>query len=337
MRIYLVPFFLVLSGCSGSNVSSTTGNSESTSTSIGSVISRTKEFFKAKHKSLNIEMPVSVMISEAARDWVQDKDIGFSMPLQFSNNSCNYNEEIRKQFNLERGSDGLLNSSLSEMLLTNKRSIQNSAKNEKLSNINKQRLINIEKVLSLKDTNYLCARSFLINSTAPIGGWNGGPEINSNNSDLVRAIYQTGLISNALQTQIISKLSDVSSWESDAVVKAKINEIINEIVDSKDYEKILINAISVANNGYYSFNFANSADPVQFSVDSEYSISGSGSGIAMLKSGVLWFGGNTISSKKYTLSVDSVEVSSMKKQKNIDSTGATNQANSNSNNATVSH
>ena len=55
------------------------------------------------------------------------------------------------------------------------------------------------------------------------------------------------------------------------------------------------------------------------------------------KSGVAWFGNNTISSKKYTLYVDSVEVASMKKSKNTDSTGSTGSENSNSNSATVSH
>ena len=104
MKLYLVPVLLVLSGCSGSNVSSSTGNSENSSISANSIISKTKEFFKAKHKSMNIEMPVSVLINEAAKDWVQDQNIKFSMPCSFNENSCNFNDEVRKEFNLVRGS-----------------------------------------------------------------------------------------------------------------------------------------------------------------------------------------------------------------------------------------
>ncbi|WP_375591504.1 hypothetical protein [Acinetobacter baumannii] len=334
MRAYLVPIILVLGGCSGSNVSSTTGNTESTSTSVESLINRTKEFFKAKHKSMNIEMPVSVVINEAAKEWVQEQNIRFSMPLTFSSNSCNYNEEIRKQFNLIRGSS---NDSLQELMLKNKKQIVDYSKNHELSEDDKSRLKTINNILALKDINYLCARSFLINSTLPIGGWNGEIHDDKAHLELARAIYQTGLISNALQTQIISRLNDVSSWQSDRVVKNKINEIINEIVDSKDYEKILMSSLPNATNALYSFNFAGSAEPVQFSADNEYSITGSGNGITMQKSGVLWFGNNTISSKKYTLYVDSVEVASMKKQKSINSSGASNQDNSNSNDATVSN
>jgi hypothetical protein len=121
----------------------------------------------------------------------------------------------------------------------------------------------------------------LINASAPIGGWNGTPD-DDQIGELARSIYQTGLIANALQTQIISRLDDVSSWKSDRVVKNKINQIINEIVDSKDYEKILI-TLFVLHHGKYFFNFAGSAEPVQFSVDNEYSISGSGNGISMQK------------------------------------------------------
>lgn len=91
----------------------------------------------------------------------------------------------------------------------------------------------------------------MINASAPIGGWNGTPDDDQINSELARSIYQTGLIANALQTQIISRLDDVSSWKSDRVVKNKINQIINEIVDSKDFEKILINSIRSASNGKY--------------------------------------------------------------------------------------
>lgn len=334
MKIYLVPVLLVLSGCSGSNVSSSTGNSENSSISADNIISKTKEFFKANHKSMNIEMPVSVLINEAAKDWVQDQNINFSMPLTFNNNTCNYSEEIRKEFNLIRGSN---NDSLTELMLKNKQEIVEYSKNNELSTDLKSRLQTINNILALKDINYLCARSFLINASAPIGGWNGTPDDDQINGELARSIYQTGLIANALQTQIISRLDDVSSWKSDRVVKNKINQIIDEIVDSKDYEKILMNSIRSASNGKYFFNFAGSAEPVQFSADNEYSISGSGNGISMQKSGVPWFGNNTISSKKYTLYVDSVEVASMKKSKNIDSSGSTNSANSNSNSATVSH
>ena len=280
MKLYLVPVLLVLSGCSGSNVSSSTGNSENSSISADSIISKTKEFFKANHKSMNIEMPVSVLINEAAKDWVQDQNINFSMPLTFNNNTCNYSEEIRKEFNLIRGSN---NDSLTELMLKNKQEIVEYSKNNELSTDLKSRLQTINNILALKDINYLCARSFLINASAPIGGWNGTPDDDQINGELARSIYQTGLIANALQTQIISRLDDVSSWKSDRVVKNKINQIINEIVDSKDYEKILMNSIRSASNGKYFFNFAGSAEPVQFSADNEYSISGSGNGISMQK------------------------------------------------------
>lgn len=88
-----------------------------------------------------------------------------------------------------------------------------------------------------------------------------------------------------------------------------------KLLIAKIMKKILMNSIRSASNGKYFFNFAGSAEPVQFSADNEYSISGSGNGISMQKSGVGWFGNNTISSKKYTLYVDSVEVASMKIEK----------------------
>ena len=334
MKLYLVPVLLVLGGCSGSNVSSSTGNSENSSISANSIISKTKEFFKAKHKSMNIEMPVSVLINEAAKDWVQDQNIKFSMPFSFNENSCNFNDEVRKEFNLVRGSK---NDSLYDLMLKNKQELAEYAQSHELTSNLETKVQTINNILSLKDTNYLCARSFLINSTAPIGGWVGGVHVNNANVDFAQSIYQTALISNAIQTQVITKLSDVSSWESDRVVKNKINEIINEIVDSKDYEKILLSSIHAAHTPQYVLNFAGSTNPVEFSVDGEYAVYGSGNGISTQKSGVAWFGNNTISSKKYTLYVDSVEVASMKKSKNTDSTGSTGSENSNSNSATVSH
>lgn len=326
-KLILIPLVLAMGGC-GSSVSSTSSSESATGTGSYSIIQRTKDFFASKSKKMSIEMPLSVLIVEASKDWSISHGISLNPHVEFNENACNFSPALNKLNDL--GEDHG-NQTLSEIMKEFETEFE-SIPEAKRTDLEKKQLANVKAILSVKNDDYVCARFFVEAGAYPYSGW---PKLSQ--TEFAAAVFEAGLVANALQTEIISELGDKSTWKSDAEIKKEVNEILDRIVRDGRYTNIVYNSTQTIVNNFSSLalNFSNQqAAPIEFSIG-DYNVQGSSNGVSLIKSGTQWFGHGYVSSKKYMTSVESIQAASMAKSKTIVNKSQNSESQSEGNSAQV--
>lgn len=316
MNCKMIAFFgaFLLVGCSG-GISVSSENAEGDRVENETSLSRKKEISKNNSQGFKVEFPVTSMIADAAKEWLEDNNLsGLNFPTALYNNSCADSVEIRTILGLEKRPE-----------LSLKGSFKQKFKN------NPEIFEKYKHVLEI-DEGEICARLFIKESVQPIMGWPGGED----HVDFAENTYVTGYVVNALSTQIILRLNSIR-WEDDISAKKEINKIISELVLSGEFSSIVAEAIKTLKDKAVLLNFSGAQkNPVNFIVNG-YDVSLSSLGVEMAKSGSEWYGKGNISGRKYMLTLDSVVIQGMKKSKQISNSETTNLGSKNSETAGVSN
>lgn len=286
---------LTLTGCSGGTVSATSDQTQTTSTDHTSMVSRVKEFFKGETDKFSVSMPASSLIIEATKDWLVERNLDIRASNDFSDNVCFNSNEVNDHLGYKHQPDS-----------TPKVIIENLSKNR--PELKHWANFNAEEI---------CAYTFMRDSALPIGGWYRDID----HGNYARAIFTNAHVANGLQTLIISQLGS-SVWKNNLEAKKQIQKVMSEIVKSGQYHALVAEAYTQSQQGITRDLTGKHPAPVHFSL-ADYDVAGSGVGTVMLRNGAEWFGNGNISGKNYSISMESVEVASMKKDKILNSNEAT--------------
>ena len=281
---------IALVGCSGGSVSATSDQAQSSSTDHSAILGKIKDIFKSETNSFVVEMPASSIIVEATKDWLDSNGITWWMPFDVKENSCLNADKINDLLGYKHQDTTLM-----DVVKRQEKDYPEEAK----------------RTLAL-DEGDICSRIFIRDSAVALGGW----DRNTDNGDFARAIFINGYIANGLETQIITRVGS-KVWKSDSEAKAKINEVLTDIVKSGIYYDIAAEAYRIVETTGLSKDFTGKHPaPVHFNI-SDYDVAVSGVGTVMLRNGANWFGNGHISGKSYMISMQSVEGSRMEKRKTI--------------------
>lgn len=279
-----------LVGCSGGTVSATSDQASSSSTDHTSIISRVKSFFKSESQSFTVEMPAASLIIEASKDWIDEKKAVITMPFDFSENTCVYAPKVRDLLGYDQDPQMTLGSVLAGQIKPDDATFG---------------------YLLKLDTDQICTRLFIRDSAVPISGWLREVD----HGLFARSVFLNGYVANGLATQVMTRLP-ASVWKSDVEAKRQITLILDDLIKSGEYYSIVADAYKKAEE-HLNKDFTGQADaPVHFTIG-DYDVSGSGVGTTMLRNGSEWYGAGYISGKKYTISMEKIEVATMKKEKAI--------------------
>lgn len=277
----------LLAGCSGGFVSATSDETQASSTDQSTVIGKIKDIFKSETNSFVVEMPASVMIVEAAKEWLVENDANLWVIPDIETMACLSSDEI----------NDLLGYKHQEITFHTSIKAQEKDHPEQ-----------VKKILALHEGD-ICSRIFIRESVQTRGGWNKSID----DGNYARAILINAYVANALKTQIIARVGS-KVWKSDIEAKEKINEALSEVAQSDMYPRIVAEAYHAAGGLLHKDFTGKHPAPVHFSID-DYDVAVSGIGTTILKNGSEWFGSGYISGRKYTVSMQSVEGARMQKSK----------------------
>lgn len=332
--VSLLASSVALGGCSGGTVSATDDQAQVSSTATNSIIERIKGIFKSESKSMSIEMPLSTLIFQAVQEDMKNKGMeNFFVPTFTVENFCFGFKEIAEVYGVEQPpsikvhAQGILDS------------IEKSEGKDQ-SKWEENVKIGYAMFKGVVDSNEraLCTRLAILKSSTALGGWNAQQDM----YEQAMAIFQAAWLSNQVEKIILSEMSTISSWKSDAVAKAKVNEIIERLGADGTIESL---NRQWAKNGKGSEirldRTGSSPAPVHFTyLDSSGGVTDtavSGTGTVLKSGGSPTFGDGYIDGKKVFITVQSVEGTTMHKQGAIRSEGESRSSNSQSNSTGVSN
>lgn len=296
---------IALVGCSGGTVSATSDQSQSSSTATNSILERIKGIFKSDSRAVTVQVPVQTVINETANEWLEERKIVFPREWYFGDICNNLPEILRAIGEPEIDLRKHFREAKERILLTPE---QNRSEVDRLA-------LQMNEAFQTHSPHSICARMQLVKAAQPIYGWQGfGDEKKYEQATMM---FANAFVANEISARVAEKLSNVSAWKSDAELKKKINTVIDGL--EKDGTLAEINAASIKAILGEKVNIDATMQhpaPVHFTTLG-YDLAGAGNGITLTKNGGTIFGNGYIGGKNYLVNVQSVEGSSMQKQKTI--------------------
>lgn len=295
---------IALVGCSGGTVSATSDQAQSSSTATNSILERIKGVFKSESKAVTVQVPVQTVINETANEWLEERKIVFPREWYFADVCNNLPEILRAIGEPEIDLRKHFREAKERILLTPE---QNRSEVDRLA-------LQMNEAFQTHSPHSICARMQLVKAAQPIYGWQGFGD--QKQYEQATMMFVNVFIANEISARVAEKLSNVSAWKSDAELKKKINSIIDGLEKDGTLEKINESSMVILGEKVTADKTMTHPAPVHFTTLG-YDVAGAGNGITLTKNGGTIFGNGYIGGKNYLVNVQSVEGSTMQKQKTL--------------------
>lgn len=295
---------IALVGCSGGTVSATSDQAQSSSTATNSILERIKGIFKSDSKAVTVQVPMQTVINETASEWLAERKIDLPLAWTFVD-TCNFLPEILR-------AAGVPEVDLQKQLQEAKERI--SMTPEQYRSEGDKIALRMAHDFQTHSPRAICARMQLVKAAQPINGWQGFSE--REEYEQATMMFANAFVANEISARVAEKIADASAWKSDAELKKKINSIIDGLEKDGTLEKINESSMVIWGKKVNADKTMTHPAPVHFTTLG-YDVAGAGNGITLTKNGGTIFGNGYIGGKNYLVNVQSVEGSTMQKQKTI--------------------
>lgn len=295
---------IALVGCSGGTVSATSEQAQSSSTATNSILERIKGVFKSDSKAVTVQVPVQTVINETANEWLEERKIVFPREWYFADVCNNLPEILRAIGEPEIDLRKHFREAKERILLTPE---QNRSEVDRLA-------LQMNEAFQTHSPHSICARMQLVKAAQPIYGWQGFGD--QKQYEQATMMFVNVFIANEISARVAEQIADSSSWKNESALKKKINSIIDGLEKDGSLEKINGAAMVILGEKVTADQTQTHPAPVHFTTLG-YDVAGAGNGITLTKNGGTIFGNGYIGGKNYLVNVQSVEGSTMQKQKTI--------------------
>lgn len=294
---------IALVGCSGGTVSATSEQAQSSSTATNSILERIKGIFKSDSRAVTVQVPVQTVINETASEWLAERKIDLPLAWTFVD-TCNYLPEILRAAGVpEVDLKKELQDTQARLSITPE---QYRTEGEKIA-------LRVAHDFQTWSPRAICARMQLVKAAQPINGWQGFSE--REEYEQATMMFANAFVANEISARVAEQIADSSSWKNESALKKKINSIIDGLEKDGSLEKI--NGASMVIWGQkVNVDKTTTQPPVHFNTLG-YDLEGAGNGITLIKNGGTIFGNGYIGGKNYMVNVQSIEGSTMQKQKTL--------------------